>query len=97
MILQYTRRAKLDLERIAAYYATIEPAVFPRILREIDHSLITVLDHPKSGRPQKQAKVYKCVARQFGYIIYYRPHTKSRMIEVLRVLHGRQQRPYVDR
>ena len=96
MTINYTPRSKADLDGVAEYYNTIDPQIFPRMLNEILAVLARIERHPWSGKPQHVKAVRKVVAKKFEHVIYYRYRVRTKSVEVLRVVHGRQKRPFAD-
>jgi plasmid stabilization system protein ParE len=96
MTVNYTPRSKADLNGLAEYYDNIDLKIFPRILDEILSVLARVELQPWSGKTQHVKYVRKVVATKYGYIIYYKYHARIKTVDVLRIVHGRQRRPFKD-
>ncbi|MFO1034280.1 MAG: type II toxin-antitoxin system RelE/ParE family toxin [Hyphomicrobiales bacterium] len=97
MRVRFTPQAKSDLDNIESYCGTLDPALFPRVLGDIVEALEVIMQFPGSGHIQLNAPVRKSVTLRYGYLIYYRHDPGADAIDVIKIAHGRQQRPFEDR
>ena len=92
MRLHWTKLAERDLDEIAAYVETDNPAAAARVVLEIvDQVESLLLEHPAIGRPGRVPGTRELVVRGLPYIVAYRVRDNS--VESLRVLHTSRRWP----
>jgi toxin ParE1/3/4 len=82
--------ARADLLGIVRYVAERNPAAAVQLGRTIEESVWPLPEHPYLFRPGRMPGTREIVAHR-NYIVVYRVELTS--IEVLRVLHARQEYP----
>ncbi len=85
MRLRVTRRANGDLQEIAAYVGSDNPAAAARIRDRIEHALRLLTQAPFIGRPGDRPGVRELPVRDLPYLIIYRVTADA--VEVLAVFH----------
>jgi toxin ParE1/3/4 len=81
----------LDLASARAYIARDNP---PAADKQIERALVAVtglLQFPEIGRPGRRAGTRELIVNRTSYIVAYR--LRRDVIEILRVMHGRQRWP----
>ena len=91
MKLVWTEQAILDLVVARAYVAKDNPTAASILARRILQSTEKLCKHPEIGRKGRLAGTRELVIPGTPYLIPYRIHGDR--IELLRILHGRQQYP----
>ncbi len=92
MRLHWTRLAERDLDEIATYIETDNPAAAARVVLEIIDQVETLLpEHPAIGRPGRMPGTRELVIRGLPYVVAYRVH--GSFLEPLRVLHTSRRWP----
>jgi toxin ParE1/3/4 len=90
--LEWTRRARNDLDSIFAYYAEVAPlAIAEQSIDAIRAQAHRICRNPEAYRHGKQG-TRECVMQHFPYTLVYRVRPDA--VEVLRVLH--QARAYFN-
>ena len=74
-----------------AYIARERPAAAKRQVERILAAAVRLERFPESGRPGRRPGTRELVVSQTPYLLPYR--LRGELIEVLRVLHGRQRWP----
>jgi toxin ParE1/3/4 len=87
----WTARALRDLAALRAYIARERPAAAKRQVERILAAAVRLERFPESGRPGRRPGTRELVVSQTPYLLPYR--LRGELIEVLRVLHGRQRWP----
>ena len=87
----WTARALRDLASLRAYIARERPAAAERRVEQILAAAVRLAQFPESGRRGRRAGTRELVVNQTPYLLPYR--VRGEVIEVLRVLHGRQRWP----
>ncbi|MDP2823405.1 MAG: type II toxin-antitoxin system RelE/ParE family toxin [Sulfuritalea sp.] len=83
--LEWTRRARGDLDTIFAYYAEVAPAaIAEQSIDAIRAQARKICRNPELYRRGKRG-TRECVMQRFPYTVVYRIHRDS--VEILRVLH----------
>lgn len=82
--------ASRNLADIIGFIAQDNPAAARKLRAQIEASVLPTAEHPYVFRPGRVAGTREVVAHP-NYIVVYR--VTARAIEVLRVLHARQQYP----
>jgi toxin ParE1/3/4 len=54
---------------------------------------VLLRDHPKAGRPVRRRGTRELVIASTPFIVVYRTRVRPSRVEILRVLHGKQQWP----
>lgn len=81
--------ARADLHRITAYVADRNPSAAERLGQAIEHTADRLPDHPLIHRPGRIPGTREAIVHP-NYILVYRV---AEAIEILAVLHARQQYP----
>jgi addiction module RelE/StbE family toxin len=87
----WTARALHDLTSLRAYIARDRPVAAERQVERVIAAAARLADFPESGRPGRRAGTRELVVSRTPYLVPYR--IRDDLIEVLRVLHGRQRWP----
>jgi toxin ParE1/3/4 len=82
-----------DLAAAPAYIARDNPPAADRPVEGVLAAVAGLLQFPDIGRPGRQAETREPVVSRTSYIVAYR--RRAEVIEILRVMHGRQRRPDV--
>ena len=80
-----------DLDSAIGYIKIEDPEAAQRVAQLIWHAGDLLKDNPKIGRIGRIKNSREWVVNQTSYIIAYR--IKNNMIEILRIIHGRQSWP----
>ena len=88
MRLVWTEPALRDLAAVRAYIARDSAAAADRQVDRVVTAVASLLQFPEIGRPGRRAATRELVVSRTPYIVPYR--LRGDVIEVLRVLHGRQ-------
>ena len=80
-----------DLASLRAYIAQDRPAAAERQLERILAAAARLAQLPESGRPGRRTGTRELIVARTPYLLPYR--IRGELIEVLRVLHGRQRWP----
>ena len=84
-------RALRDLASLRAYIAQDRAVAAERQVERILAAAVKLAQFPESGRPGRRAGTRELVVNQTPYLLPYR--VRGDLVEVLRVLHGRQRWP----
>ncbi len=87
----WTARALRDLASLRAYIGQDRPAAAERQVERILAATARLAQLPESARPGRRAGTRELVVARTPYIVPYR--VRGELVEVLRVLHGRQRWP----
>jgi addiction module RelE/StbE family toxin len=79
-----------QLDEIAAYIATRDPAAAERLQTTIESSAERIADHPSMHRPGRVTGTREAIVHP-NYIVVYRVTVDA--VEILNVLHARQRYP----
>lgn len=91
MKLKWARSAATDLMNVAETISVDNPAAARAVLDTIDDRAHTLLDHPKIGRDGRQPGTRELILSRYQYLLVYQ--VGDDVLEILRVLHQRQQWP----
>jgi toxin ParE1/3/4 len=80
-----------DLASLRAYIAQDRAVAAERQVERILAAAVKRAQFPESGRPGRRAGTRELVVNQTPYLLPYR--VRGDLVEVLRVLHGRQRWP----
>lgn len=86
----WSNEARMDMRDILAYIARRDVAASKRLRQLITNSVLPILENPFLYRPGRIAGTREIVVHP-NYIVVYR--IREGAINVLRVLHSRQQYP----
>jgi toxin ParE1/3/4 len=86
----WTARALRDLASLRAYIRQDNPAA-ERQVERILAAAARLAEFPETGRPGRRAGTRELVVSRTPYLVPYR--VRGELVEVLRVLHGRQRWP----
>jgi len=87
----WTGPALGDLGHARTYIALDSPSAAARQIELVLAAVETLLRFPESGRPGRRAGTRELVVNGTPFIVAYR--IRGELIELLRVLHGRQRWP----
>ena len=87
----WTGRALRDLAVLRSYISQDKPPAAERQVGLILAAVTGLARFPHSGRPGRRAGTRELVVGQTPYLVPYR--VRGDLVEVLRVLHGRQRWP----
>ncbi len=91
MRIVWTEPAVRDLASARAYIAQDNPSAARRQVERVISAVTGLLRFPEIGRPGRRPGTRELVVNRTPYIVAYRLH--GDVIEILRVLHGRQRWP----
>lgn len=92
MRVRWTQPAAQDLTQICDFIQERRsPATARRVAMTILHSVSRLAQFPETGRVGKLPGTRELVIARLPYLAIYR--VRSEAIEILRILHGAQQRP----
>jgi toxin ParE1/3/4 len=80
-----------DIEEIWAYIARDSRASATKTIGKIRHAARRLIQHPETGRPGRAAGTRELVVPGTPYILPYR--MKGNALEILAVIHGKQDCP----
>jgi toxin ParE1/3/4 len=89
--LRLSAPATRDLQGIYDYVAKDSPRSARGVIERIDAVLDLLDQHPSLGRPGRVEGTRELVVTRTNYVAIYR--IDGEVIDILRVLHGRQQWP----
>jgi toxin ParE1/3/4 len=87
----WTARALSDLAALRAYIAQDNLPAADRQVELVLAAVAGLTQFPNSGRPGRRAGTRELVVDRTPYLVPYR--VRGELIEVVRVLHGRQRWP----
>jgi toxin ParE1/3/4 len=87
----WTAKALRDLAALRSYISHDKPPAAERQVELILAAVTGLARFPHSGRPGRRAGTQELVVGQTPYLVPYR--VRGDLVEVLRVLHGRQRWP----
>jgi toxin ParE1/3/4 len=87
----WTARALRDLASLRAYIGQDNRAAAERQVERILAATARLGEFAETGRPGRRAGTRELVVTQTPYLVPYR--VRGELVEVLRVLHGRQRWP----
>jgi toxin ParE1/3/4 len=87
----WTARALLDLASLRAYIGQDNPGAAERQVERVLAAAARLAEFPETGRPGRRAGTRELVVSRTPYLVPYR--VRGQLVEVLRVLHGRQRWP----
>ena len=93
MNIHWLERARQDRQRQAAYVRKDSPRA---AIEQIDRVLTRVAalaEHPELGRPGRRHGTRELVVSGTPFIVVYRVRKRPPLVEILRVLHGKQKWP----
>jgi len=82
-----------DLAAARAYIARDNPPAADRQVERVLAAVGSLLQFPDIGRPGRRAGTRELVVSRTPYVVAYR--VRAEIIEILRVMHGRQRWPDV--
>ncbi len=91
MRIVWTAPALLDLASARDYIARANPRVTDRQIQRVLSAVESLIRFPEVGRPGRRIGTRELVVGQTPYLVPYR--LNDEVIEILRVLHGRQRWP----
>jgi toxin ParE1/3/4 len=91
MRIVWTEPALRDLAAARIYVARDHPAAADRQVERVLAAVAGLLRFPETGRPGRRSGTRELVVSRTPYVVPYR--LRGEVIEVLRVLHGRQRWP----
>ena len=94
MTLVWSPTARDDLRRIRTYIERHHPKAASRVARRIVETSHRLRAGPRIGPPGREKNTREIVVRGTPYLIVYR--LAATTIEILRVLHGRQDWPATE-
>jgi plasmid stabilization system protein ParE len=81
--------ARQDIDHAHDWYAEHAPEQVARFLDQLAAAIDRLRDSPQAFRPLRQ-DARRATLRVFPYELWYRVHVEPRVIEVLAVVHARQ-------
>lgn len=85
----WSHPARRDLFAIAAYYATIDPALPETLLDRIEQTPLILLDFPGLGAPTLHPGIRKWLVPGTPFLLLYAARPGS--VQIRRVLHDRSE------
>jgi toxin ParE1/3/4 len=83
--------ARSDLAKIVRYIAMTNPQAARRMRQRLQEAILPVVEHPYLYRQSERVPGTREIVAHPNYIVVYQ--VKADSIDVLRVLHSRQQYP----
>lgn len=93
MKLVWLPRAIADRDAQLDYIAQDNPKAAIEQGDWIERQANQLIEHPKMGRPGRKKGTRELVISRTPFIAVYRVKQRAKRIELIRVLHGSQQRP----
>ncbi|WP_299440029.1 type II toxin-antitoxin system RelE/ParE family toxin [uncultured Rhodospira sp.] len=93
--LDWRPMAREDLRSIVRYIGRDNPSRARTFGREVRDKVSRLANHPEMGRPGRPGLpdgIRELVAHP-GYVVFYRLHTETRTVEILRIKHTAQRIP----
>ncbi len=91
MKVEWTRKARTDLDEIFDYILSENPQAAVDVLERIEQSTALLADHPGMGRPGRVKSTRELIIPGIPYILPYLTGTKA--ITIVRVIHSSMQWP----
>ncbi len=91
MQVKWTKPAANSLESIQDYIAKDNPVAAYNVTQKIYHSVIRLVNHPKSGRSGRVKGTYELIVPGLPFIVPYR--IKDKEIQILAVYHTSRKWP----
>jgi len=92
--LEWRRQASEDLAGLVDYIADDNPDAAQELKDEIESKVAQLPEHPKLYKPSLRVKGMREMIVRSNYIVFYRE--TAQLVEVVNVLHARQQWPKTD-
>lgn len=86
-----SKLALADFDHIYDFIAPHNPAAAAKVLRNLDKTIQLLADQPHLGRPYRHKRQQLRLLTHGDYLVFYQE--KPGRIELVRVLHGRQNIP----
>ena len=96
MKIEYSARATAQFKSVARNFVKLNPAVAKAVTGDIRKAVKLLARHAKIGKSQDEPGIRRIVSTRYGYLIYYRHLEDKSIIEIITIIHGRQQRPFQD-
>lgn len=93
MKLFWLARAHATRTAAIAYIARENPRAALDQLNEIELQTDSLIEYPEMGRIGRQPGTRELVISGTPFVVVYRVRSRARRVEILRLLHGRQQWP----
>jgi toxin ParE1/3/4 len=97
MKVRFSPQATQNLEDIADYIRSRNPAAAQRVRTAILSALDILTGHPYAGRQQDHEGVRKLVVPSYPYLIYYTVASAEDEAIVVAIQHTARERDYSDR
>jgi len=81
--------ARQDIEHAQAWYAEHAPEQVPRFVEQLAAAIQRVREHPHAHRFHRE-DARRATLRVFPYSLWFRAHDESQVVEVLALVHERQ-------
>ena len=91
MKVEWTRKARTDLNEIFDYILLENPPAAVDLLKRIEQSTALLADHPGMGRPGSVKTTRELIIPDLPYILPYL--TDAKVITIVRVIHSSMQWP----
>ena len=91
LTLAWTEPAIRDLQAVRAFIARDNPGAAAAQIEHVLAAVAGLLDLPHRGRPGRRRGTRELVVPRTPFVVPYR--VRGEVIEILRVLHGRQRWP----
>lgn len=91
MQIVWAEPAVRDLAAARHYIATDNPSLANRQIERVIAAVANLAEFPEAGRPGRRLGTRELVVGRSPYLVAYR--LRGNVIEILRVLHGRQRWP----
>ena len=95
MRVRYTEPARTDLEDISAYLIERNPGAAAAVGAAIEATIARIATFPASAQATDEPGVRMAPAGRFPYLIFY--SIAGDEVQIVRVLHGAQLRPWEER
>lgn len=88
----FTRRAEADLDAIAEYLGSRNPAAARRVRESILSAVRNLAAFPRAGRAQSTPGLRKHVTRRYAYLIYYVVDDNADEVLIVTIQHPARKR-----
>ena len=96
MKIQYSAGAAAEYKTIARYFKNTSHLAAAAAANDIRKTVRLLSRHPSIGKSQDVPDIRRIISPRYSYLIYCRDVPGSQFIEIVTIVHGRQERPYED-
>jgi toxin ParE1/3/4 len=91
--IHWLEHARQDRQRQAAYIGKDSPRAAIEQIARILMGVAALAEHPERGRPGRRRGTRELVVSGTPFIVVYRVRKRPPLVEILRLLHGKQKWP----